>query len=219
MRPSAHQALSRRKSPDPGDTPRAAPFPIVGLGASAGGVEAFSQLLRELPVDTGMAFVLIQHLDPTHESLLTDVLSRKTAMPVVTVVDRLAVEPDHVYVIPPNTDVTIAGGVLALTPRAKADHRLPIDDFFRSLAGDRESRAIGVVLSGSGSDGALGLKAIKAEGGLTFVQDKGSAKYHSMPRSASASSGAPPGSISRRTSRPASGAGSPGACSFGRSTA
>jgi two-component system CheB/CheR fusion protein len=165
--------------------PKIGPFPIVGVGASAGGLEAFSHLLRALPVHTGMALVLVQHLDPTHESHLTQVLARTTAMPVITVTDALRVEPDHVYVIPSNADMTIAGGVLALTPRAQVNHHLPIDHFFRSLATDWESRAIGVVLSGNGSDGTLGLKAIKAAGGLSFVQDEKSAKYAGMPHSAS----------------------------------
>jgi len=159
-------------------------FPIVSIGASAGGLEAFSQLLRELPTDTGMALVLIQHLDPKHESQLPEVLSRTTAMPVLTVTDRLRVAPDHVYVIPPNADMTIAGGLFALTPRVTGDRHTPIDHFFRALAQEQEARAIGVVLSGTGSDGALGLRAIKAAGGITFVQDEKSAKHPGMPQSA-----------------------------------
>src|SRR5216684_1917833 len=112
----------------PSESSERTAFPIVGIGASAGGLEAFSQLLRELPTDTGMAFVLVQHLDPKHESQLPEVLSRTTAMPVVAVTDRLRVEPDHVYVIPPNADMTIGGGGgFALTPRAKVDHYRPID--------------------------------------------------------------------------------------------
>jgi len=159
-------------------------FPVVGVGASAGGLEAFSQLLRELPADTGMAFVLIQHLDPRHESQLAEVLSRTTVMPVIAVTDRLRVERDHVYVIPPNADMTIGGGAFALTSRATVDRHTPIDHFFRSLAQELEGRAIGVVLSGTGSDGTLGLQAIKAEGGITFVQDEKSAKHPGMPQSA-----------------------------------
>jgi two-component system CheB/CheR fusion protein len=159
-------------------------FPIVGIGASAGGLEAFSQLLRALPATTGMAFVLIQHLDPKHQSQLPEVLSRTTAMPVIAVTDRRRVEPDHVYVIPANADIAIAGGVFALTPRPAVDRHTPIDHFFRSLAREREGRAIGVVLSGTGSDGTLGLGAIKAEGGITFVQDAKSAKHAGMPQSA-----------------------------------
>jgi len=158
--------------------------PVVGIGASAGGLEAFSQLLRELPPDTGMAFALIQHLDPKHESQLAEVLSRTTAMPVNTVTGGQRAEPDHVYVIPPNADMTIGGGAFALTSRAAVDRHTPIDHFFRSLARELEGRAIGVVLSGTGSDGTLGLRAIKAEGGITFVQDEKSAQHPGMPQSA-----------------------------------
>ena len=161
-----------------------ASFPIVGVGASAGGLEAFTQLLKALPLDTGMAFVLVQHLDPEHESALTQILSRATSLPVCDVKNNQPVQPNHVYVIPPDTDLNIAEGVLKLQPRAKTrtPHR-PIDSFFESLALDHHERAIGVVLSGTASDGTLGLEAIKAEGGITFAQDE-SAKYNSMPRSA-----------------------------------
>ncbi|HKQ74714.1 MAG TPA: chemotaxis protein CheB [Blastocatellia bacterium] len=160
-------------------------FPVVGIGASAGGLEAFRQLLERLPVDTGMAFVLVQHLDPTHDSILTELLSRSTQMPVSEVRDGMAVAPDHVYVIPRNSNMTIAGGVLRLLPReeARGRHR-PIDYFLRALAEDQSHRAIGVILSGTASDGTLGLEAIKAEGGITFAEDPKSAKYDSMPRSA-----------------------------------
>src|SRR3989449_11496269 len=178
-------------------------FPIVGIGASAGGLEAFSQLLRALPADTGMAFVLDQHLDPKHESQLPEVLSRTTAMPVVAVTDRLRAEPDHVYVIPPNADMTIGGGAFALTSRAAVDRHTPIDHFFRSLAQELEGRAIGLVLSGTGTDGTLGLRAIKAEGGITFVQDEKSAKYPGMPQSAAAVADfvLPPAGIARELAR------------------
>jgi len=178
-------------------------FPIVGIGASAGGLEAFSQLLRELPTDAGMAFVLVQHLDPKHESQLPEVLSRTTAMPVMTVTNGLRVEPDHVYVIPPNADMTIGGGAFSLTSRAAVDRHTPIDHFFRSLAQELEGRAIGVVLSGTGSDGTLGLRAIKAEGGLAFVQDEKSAKHPGMPQSARAIADfvLPPAGIAREVAR------------------
>ena len=161
-----------------------APFPIVGIGASAGGLEAFTQLLTALPLDTGMAFVLVQHLDPEHESALTQILSRATSLPVCDVINNQLVQPNNVYVIPPDTDLSIAAGRLKLRPRPKTrtPHR-PIDSFFESLALDHHERAIGVVLSGTASDGTLGLEAIKAEGGITFAQDD-SAKYNSMPRSA-----------------------------------
>jgi two-component system, chemotaxis family, CheB/CheR fusion protein len=187
----------------PSERPERPTFPIVGIGASAGGLEAFSQLLKGLPVDTGMAFVLIQHLDPKHESQLPDVLSRTTAMPVLAITDRLRVEPDHVYVIPANADITIAGGVIALTPRSAVDRHTPIDHFFRSLAEEQEGRAIGVVLSGTGSDGTLGLRAIKAEGGTTFVQDEKSAKHPGMPQNAAAVADfvLPPAGIARELGR------------------
>jgi len=160
-------------------------FPIVGVGASAGGLEAFTQFLKHLPSDTGMGFVLVQHLDPVHESALTEILSRATAMLVHEVTNNLRVEPNHVYVIPPNTAMEISQGVLKLRPRDQqargAQHS--IDAFFESLALDRGERAIGAVLSGTAADGTLGLEAIKAEGGITFAQDE-SAKFDSMPRNA-----------------------------------
>jgi two-component system CheB/CheR fusion protein len=160
-------------------------FPIVGIGASAGGLEAFTQLLRALPSDTGMSFVIVQHLDPTHETVLTDLLARATRMPTSQIIDRTPVRPDHVYVIPPNRSLTIAGGILRLGSRATIDGRhLPIDTFLASLADDQGARAIGVILSGTGSDGAVGLRAIKNAGGLTFAQDEQSAQHAGMPHSA-----------------------------------
>ena len=157
---------------------------IVGIGASAGGLEAFTQLLSHLPLDTGMAFVLVQHLDPDHESALTHILSRVTPMPVGEAVHNQPLQANHVYIIPRDTNLSIRQGLLLLTPRVRTrtPHR-PIDGFFESLAQDQRERAIGVVLSGTASDGTLGLEAIKAEGGITFAQDD-SAKYESMPRSA-----------------------------------
>ena len=162
-------------------------FPIVGIGASAGGLEAFMQMLRALPVDTGMAFVLVQHLSPTRESQLADILSRTTAMPVTEVQDEPRVEPNRVYVIPPGRDMIIAQGSLQLFPRTETRglHR-PIDLFLRSLAEDQKHRAIGVILSGTATDGTLGLEEVKAEGGITFAQDE-TAQQTSMPRSAVAS--------------------------------
>ncbi len=159
-------------------------FPVVGVGASAGGLEAFTQLLKALPLDTGMGLVLVQHLDPVHESALAQILSRVTKLPVREVNNNQPVEPNHVYVMAPDTDLTIEQGALKLQPRTRTrrPHR-PIDAFFESLAQDRRERAIGVVLSGTATDGTLGLEAIKAEGGITFAQDD-SAKHESMPRSA-----------------------------------
>jgi two-component system CheB/CheR fusion protein len=160
------------------------PFPIVGIGASAGGLEAFSQLLARLPAKTGMAFVLVQHLDPKHESHLAPLLAKVARMPVLEASDNLAVTPDHIYVIPRNTVLSIARGILHLAPRGEdRGHHLPIDFFFRSLAEDRGSQAVGAVLSGTGSDGTFGVTAIKANGGITFAQD-GTAQHGGMPRSA-----------------------------------
>ncbi len=157
---------------------------IVGVGASAGGLEAFTQLLKHLPLDTGMAFVLVQHLDPNHESALTHILSRATPLPVGEVMHNQPLQANHVYIIPRDTNLSIVEGLLKLErrERTRTPHR-PIDMFFESLAQDQRERAIGVVLSGTASDGTLGLEAIKAEGGITFAQDD-SAKYDSMPRSA-----------------------------------
>ena len=169
---------------DIGEPPSGGNFPIVGVGASAGGLEAYTELLNHLPLDTGMAFVLVQHLDPVHESALTQILARVTRMPVLEVTNELRVEPNHVYVIPPNTNLSIDAGVLKLQPREKTrTSARSIDFFFESLAADQHERAVGVILSGTASDGTLGLEAIKAEGGITFAQDD-SAKYDSMPRSA-----------------------------------
>jgi len=159
-------------------------FPIVGIGASAGGLEAFSQLLHALPADTGMAFVLIAHLDPTHGSMLTEILSRATPMPVEEVRDQTVVEPNRVYVIPPGVTMDIAEGILRLSPRTVVRGQpRTIDHFLQSLAEDQHHRAIGVILSGSATDGTLGLEAIKAEGGWTFAQDD-TAQHGSMPKSA-----------------------------------
>src|SRR5437773_20839 len=180
--------------------------PVVGIGASAGGLEAFSELLSHLPVDALMAFVFIQHLDPKHPSILTDILSRVTRIPVVEVKHGLRVQPGHVYVMPPNTRMTIVKGVLNLAPRPgdRGPH-MPIDHFLRSLSEDQGSRAIAIILSGSASDGALGLKAVKAEGGITFAEAPQLAKFDSMPRSAVASGAVdfvlPPKGIAQQLTR------------------
>src|SRR5216684_5557118 len=159
-------------------------FPIVGIGASAGGLEAFTELLKHLLFDTGMGFVLVQHLDPQHESALPQLLTRATSMPVSEVTNNLRVEPNHIYVIRPNTSLTIEQGVLQLQPRqaVRAPHH-SVDFFFESLARDQRECGIGVILSGTATDGTVGMEAIKAEGGITFAQDE-SARYDSMPRSA-----------------------------------
>jgi two-component system CheB/CheR fusion protein len=182
-KPAARRPSSRVLTLRHSDSPTP-PFPVVGIGASAGGLEAFTALLKHLPLDTGLGFVLVQHLDPLHESALTQILARATSMPVREVTNNLPVRPNHVYIIPPNTDLGIARGVLKLQPRRQAGgaHR-SIDSFFEALARDARHRAIGVILSGTATDGTLGLEAIKAEGGITFAQDE-SAKYDSMPRNA-----------------------------------
>ena len=162
------------------------PFPIVGVGASAGGLEAVKKLLLALPADTGASFVIIQHLAPDHASNLAEILSRSTPMSVCEVRDEPEVQPDHVYVIPPGRDMIIASGKLRLLPQDRYARRRGIDHFFSSLAEDCGHKAIGVVLSGAMSDGTLGLEAIKAAGGITFAQND-SAQHDSMPRSAVAS--------------------------------
>ncbi|MEG5170566.1 chemotaxis protein CheB [Microcoleus sp. B3-D7] len=162
-----------------------APFPIVGIAASAGGLEAFRGLLSNLPADTGMAFVLIQHLAPDHKSLLAEILGRVTEMPVNEAEDGMAVEPNQVYVITPNTKMVLSKGLLQLSPREKVYGRfMPGDAFFTSLAADRGHKAIGVVLSGGDGDGSQGLRAIKAAGGITFAQCEDTAKFDSMPNTA-----------------------------------
>ena len=160
-------------------------FPVVGIGASAGGLEAVTALIKQLPLNTGMAFILVQHLAPSHESMLAELLARETALPVIEIKDGMQVEPNHFYVIPPNTNLGILHGVLNLMPReVELGQHLPIDFFLRSLAKDLASHAIGVILSGSASDGVQGLMEIKAAGGITFAQDEDSAAYSSMPRNA-----------------------------------
>ena len=192
-KPAASRAQKNRASaltaapiPSPDVKPAADHgFPIVGIGASAGGLEALELFLSHVPPASGLAFVIIQHLDPTRSGMLVELLQHVTAMPVVQITDRMTVEPDHVYVIPPNHDLSILHGVLhLLDPAAPRGLRLPIDFFLRSLADDRREHGIGVILSGMGSDGTLGLRAIKEKAGAVFVQTPASAKFDSMPRSA-----------------------------------
>lgn len=157
---------------------------VVGIGASAGGLEALKQLIGTIPVDSGLAYVLVQHLDPNHESLMVDLLAHHTHMPVLQVENSMLVQANHMYVIPPNTYMSIHAGVLHLSePTAQRGRRMAIDAFFRSLANDRYERAICIILSGTGSDGALGLRAIKEHGGMAMVQTPESAQYDGMPRS------------------------------------
>src|SRR5450432_3592420 len=161
-------------------------FPVVGIGASAGGLNAFKRLLKAIPQNSGMAYVLVQHLDPNHESLLPEILQKVTSLPVLEISDDIKVAPDHIYVIPSNKMMVATDGVLQLSPRTtkKNERNLPIDLFFTSLAEVHQSHAIGVVLSGTATDGTLGLKAIKDHGGITFAQDQKSAGFDGMPQSA-----------------------------------
>ena len=158
-------------------------FFIVGVGASAGGFEAFIPLISDLPEDTGMAFVLIQHLDPKHESQLSELLARTTSLPLREAENGMPIQPNHIYVIPPNVNMTMAGGNLRLQPRKPGLPHMPVDVFLRSLAATQQNRAIGIILSGTGTDGTLGMEAIKGEGGITFAQDEKSAKFFGMPGS------------------------------------
>src|SRR5215470_6808535 len=179
---------------------------IAAVGASAGGIEAFTELMSNLATDTGMAFVLVQHLDPEHHSMLTELLSKKTTMRVKEVVNGMTVEPNHVYVIPPNATMSISNHTLQLAPRSEGRGlHMSIDHFMRALAEEQGNRAIGVILSGSGTDGTAGLAEIQAHGGVTFAQDEVSAKYESMPRSAVAAGCVdyvlPPKAIARELAR------------------
>ena len=182
-------------------------FSVVGVGASAGGLEAYRQFLAALPADTGMAFVLIQHLAPDRESALAHILSRETPMPVAEVTDQLKIEPNRIYLNPPDWNVEIEAGCFRLLPRQPALVQHPIDQFFHSLAEAQGHQAVAVVLSGAASDGTIGLEAIKAAGGITFAQDE-SAQQSGMPDSARASGSVdfvlPPSAIAREIARIAS---------------
>jgi len=176
----AKASLKRKPAPS-----ASVSFPIVGIGASAGGLEALEQFLSHIPENNGMAFVIVQHLDPTHKGMMPELLQRSTGMKVTQIKDRTQVKPNCVYVIPPNKDLSILHGVLhLLAPASPRGLRLPIDFFFRSMAQDQREHSIGVILSGMGSDGTLGLRAIKEKAGLVLVQEPASAKFDGMPRSA-----------------------------------
>lgn len=176
---------SRPAGPSPASSPGSRPFAIVGIGASAGGLEAFTHLLTHLPPHPGLAILFVLHLEPHHKSELVHVLGRVSPLPVQEASEGMAVEIDRVYLIPPNRNMALIDGKLALSPRSpiRGQH-MPIDHLFRSLAEVQKERAIGVILSGGGTDGTLGFQAIKAEGGITFAQDEKSAGQDSMPRSA-----------------------------------
>jgi two-component system, chemotaxis family, CheB/CheR fusion protein len=179
--------MSQRKMAQDPTVPESERFPIVGVGASAGGLEALTSLFGILAADTGLAFVVIQHLDPKHESLLPGLLSRATKMRVLQAHEGMLLEPNVVYVIPPNASMTVVQGTLRLGPREASGTRLPIDGFLRSLADERRGKSIAVILSGTGSDGTLGVAAIKSKDGVTFAQDEKSAKFGDMPKNAVAS--------------------------------
>lgn len=157
-------------------------FPIVGIGASAGGLEALELFLEHTPPATGMAFIIVSHLDPDHKCIIVELLQHKTTMPVVQIADQMVVEPDHVYVMPPQQDISILHRILyLLEPSAKRGLRLPIDFFLHSLAEDQRQLCVGVILSGMGADGSSALSTIKEKGGAVFVQDPASAKFNGMP--------------------------------------
>jgi two-component system, chemotaxis family, CheB/CheR fusion protein len=160
-------------------------FPIVAMGASAGGLDAYTKLISSLPAQTGMAFILIQHLDPHHESMMVDLLAGHTMMSVTQAIDGVTIAPDHLYIIPPGSYLSVAAGHLRLSkPNARHGTRLPFDFLLHSLAEYCPARTIGVILSGTGSDGSLGLKALHDSGGLTIAQDPGEAEYGGMPSTA-----------------------------------
>ena len=160
-------------------------FPVVGIGASAGGLEALEQFLGNVPENSGMAFVVVQHLDPTQKGMLPELLQRVSKIKVTQVKDRLKIKANCVYVIPPNKTMSILNGVLHLfEPLESRGLRLPIDAFLKSLADDRQDLSIGLILSGMGSDGSAGLRAIKEKNGIVMVQDPTTAKFDSMPRNA-----------------------------------
>ncbi|MFT3914905.1 MAG: chemotaxis protein CheB [Anaeromyxobacteraceae bacterium] len=189
-KPAAREEAGRAQREAPEPQPPAGPaagdaLPVVGIGASAGGLEALEAFLRHVPESSGIAWVIVQHLDPKDRGAMVGLLQRATPMPVAQVSDRMPVEADHVYVIPPGRDMAMLNGVLHLVPqRSPRGLNLPVDAFFRSLAAERQERAVAVVLSGMGSDGTLGLRAIKERGGAAFVQALHSAKFDGMPRSA-----------------------------------
>ena len=163
---------------------QAVSFPVVGIGASAGCLEAFSELLTNLPVDTGMAYLLVQHLDPTHNSFLVEILAKQTRIPIEQAREGIEVSPNHVYVLPPNSTLTLGGNRLHLATRETVEQRRsPVDILFDSLA-ERGPNAIGVILSGTGSDGAKGVQILKEAGGIIFAQEESSARFSGMPISA-----------------------------------
>src|ERR1700733_2367385 len=168
-----------------GPPPRIGDFPVVGIGASAGGLDACRKLLGALPSDNGMAFILVQHLDPTHESMMAELSAHRTSMTVVQASSSMLVEREHLYIIPPGSYLSVSNGALHLSrPEAHHGARLPFDFLLRSLAKEYGERAICVILSGTGADGSLGLKAVKEKGGLVIAQDPDEAAFDGMPGNA-----------------------------------
>ena len=176
--PLAEESTAERKPSPTGP-------PVAGIGASAGGLDAFKKFFSAMPADSGIAFVLIPHLDPRHESLMVELIGRQTKMPVAEAEDGTPVVANRVYIIPPNKYMTISGGILRLSgPIERGGPQTSIDLFLRSLADDKQEQAICIILSGTGAHGTLGLNAIKAAGGLAMVQDPDTADYPAMPQSA-----------------------------------
>jgi two-component system, chemotaxis family, CheB/CheR fusion protein len=185
LKQTTPQRTTSKKAKDLTPSEAVEQIPIVGVGASAGGLSAFKDFFKSMPSETGMAFVLVQHLDPTHESLMVDLLSRYTKMRVIQAEDLMQVRTNHVYMIPPNWDLAIQSGALRLTkPQQRRGMRMPIDFFFNSLAEDQREKAICIILSGTGSDGTMGLKTVKSHGGMVVVQSPEEAQYDGMPASA-----------------------------------
>ena len=180
------RARSGRRSPAAhGQLRGATDFPVIGIGASAGGLDACRKLMDALPANNGMAFVLVQHLDPTHESMMVDLLAGHTSMTVLQATDGMPLERNHLYVIPPGTYLSVGSGTLRLSqPQARHGARLPFDFLLHSLAEMCGPRAMCVILSGTGADGSLGLKAVKEKHGLVIVQEPDEAGYDGMPRNA-----------------------------------
>ena len=202
--PEVQHPIPELGTPEDVSPPRGCPFPIVGIGASSGGLDAVLPLLRELPADTGMAFIFVQHMDPRYPSQLADILQNATRMPVRSIESGMRVEPNTVYVLPPNNEVVLNDSRLMLKHRAQGPY-MPVDTLFMSLATEQGARSVAVILSGNDSDGAQGMLAVKGECGVTFAQDEVTAHYTGMPRSAAATGAAdfvlPPPEIAQELAR------------------
>ncbi|HZD43329.1 MAG TPA: chemotaxis protein CheB, partial [Methanomicrobiales archaeon] len=183
--PATGKEQTEEKKEESGVKVVKSPTFITGIGASAGGLEALEEFFRNTPADPGIGFVIVTHMDPKHKSLLPEILQRYTKMPVSQAESGMSVQPNSVYITPPNTYISISKGTLSLEEPAKMQGiRMPIDFFFRQLAADWDSRAIGIILSGMGHDGVLGLRALRERMGTVMAQDPASAQFPSMPQSA-----------------------------------